>query len=260
MPGEPTNLSTPPSLHSIDDVLAALDDIIERSVGENSTAAIFAHVYRRTTAKVKEGIAVGRFEDNRRMEQFDVVFARKYIDAWWDFKEGRPVAKSWELAFSANGNKLVIMQHVLLGMNAHINLDLGIAAAEFAPEEKVQELEQDFMLINELLAELVDEVQERIGSVSPLMFFLDWVGKSDDEAIVNFSITKARECAWEVAEQLSAAPADRKASIITDVDNRISGFGRIVAHPPGFLISKVLAFIRLFEEKDIGEIIEKLRL
>lgn len=260
MLGEPNNLSTHPTLVTIDDVLAALDDIINRAVQENSTAAIFAYVYRRTTAKVKEGIAAGRFEDNRRMEQFDVAFARKYIEAWWDFRKGRPVAKSWELAFSSADSNLVIMQHVLLGMNAHINLDLGIAAAEFAPRGQIHELEHDFMMINELLAELVDEVQERIGSVSPLMFFLDWVGKSDDEAIVNFSISKARECAWDVAEQLSSAPPDRKASIISNVDNRISRFGRIVAHPPGFILSKVLTFIRLFEEKDTGEIIKKLRL
>lgn len=255
----PENYSQISELKSIDDVLDALDQIIEISVRDNSSAGIFAYVYRRTTDKVKEGITDGRFEDNERMELFDVAFARKYIAAYWNHHHGQPVAKVWERAFSATGNNQTIMQHVLLGMNAHINLDLGIAAAEFAPGDSIHGLKKDFMIINHLLEELIDEVQDRISGVSPLMFLLDWIGKSDDEAIVNFSITKARDFAWNLARTLAGTPENEKAMIVEEADKNMSRLGKLIANPPGYLIPKVLGFIRLFEVKDTGEVIRRLQ-
>lgn len=255
-----TAISGHPVPTRIDDVLEVLDHIIDLSIRENSTTGIFAYVYRRTTAKVKAGIADGRFEDNGRMESFDVAFARKYIDAWWNHRQNKPVARAWKLAFSSTDSNLIIIQHIILGMNAHINLDLGIAASEFAPGDQIYGLERDFMEINKLLEELVDEVQERISRVSPLMFLLDWFGKSDDEAMINFSITKARDSAWNVAKTLAGASNDQKADIIKKTDFGITKLGEIVARPPGFIIPRLLRVIRLFEEKNIRQVIEKLRI
>ena len=58
-------------------------------------------------------------------------------------------------------------------MNAHINLDLGIAAAEVAPGASIHALEQDFNLINEILCEMVDDVQDRLGKIWPAMRMID---------------------------------------------------------------------------------------
>ena len=46
----------------------------------------------------------------------------------------------------------VILQHLLLGINAHINLDLGIAAVETSPGNQLAPLKNDFDMINKLLA------------------------------------------------------------------------------------------------------------
>ncbi|MDR8391414.1 DUF5995 family protein [Aliifodinibius sp. S!AR15-10] len=247
---------------TIDEVLTELDQIVDLMIEENSPLGIFAYVYRRTTAKIAEGIEQGRFENPERMERFDVDFACLYIEAFWHHRDDQPISFSWEVAFDAADNgDAIIIQHLLLGMNAHINLDLGIAAARTAPGDQIYDLEHDFMLVNKLLAELVDEVQLRISRVSPLMFLLDLIGKNNDEAIVNFSITKARDYAWKFARNLAQVDGDQEAQerMIRRVDEQISGLGSLVAYPPGFLLPRVLSVIRYFEKKDVRVILERLR-
>ncbi|WP_138431359.1 DUF5995 family protein [Fodinibius saliphilus] len=248
---------------TIDGVLDELNNIIETTVEEGSPLAIFAFVYRRTTAKIAEGIAKGQFEDPQRMERFDVIFAKKYIRAFWSYRHDKPVAVVWKIAFDAavdsGGRKAVILQHLLLGMNAHINLDLSIAAAETVPEGQIQSLKKDFMMVNTLLEELIDEMQERIARASPLLFLIDWMGKKNDEAVVNFSIRRARYFAWNAAVTLSHADEQEKEHIIRDMDEHIAKVAKGVLAPPGFLIPKVLSLIGMFEEKEILVVVEKLK-
>src|SRR5690606_9901383 len=126
----------------------------------------FAVLYRRVTARVDDGIRQGRFEDGARMERLDVVFANRYLDALARYRAGEATTRSWAVAFRAaeTWNPLVL-QHLLLGMNAHINLDLGIAAAETAPGAALPGLERDFHEITTLLGEMLDDVQDRIGRI-----------------------------------------------------------------------------------------------
>lgn len=256
---------------TIRDVLDELDRIVDTTIRDNSPLGVFAWIYRRTTAKIAEGIREGRFENPARMESFDVDFARRYIDAYWRYRdevrngdgdgEGAQVTGSWRVAFGAAADgRATLLQHLLLGMNAHINLDLGIAAAGIAPGGQIDALEADFMLVNDLLAELTDEMQERIGRASPLMFLLDWVGGRDDEAVVNWSIGKARRFAWRFARKLAAAgDPDERDALIARTDAQVAAIGTLVARPPGFLLPKALAFIRRFEEKDTAAVIERIR-
>lgn len=250
-------------LTTIDDVLAELDDIVTVTMSENSPLVIFAFVYHRTTARIAEGIREGTFEDPQRMERFDVDFAKRYIEAFWRHRHGKPVPFAWEIAFRAAGNiegqQPTIMQHILLGMNAHINLDLGVTAAEVVPAGQIQALKNDFMIVNTKLEELIDEMQERIGRVSPLMFLLDLIGERNDEAVINFSIRRARDFAWTVAQTLAHAEEGEKEHIIREVDEQITGLAKSVLAPPGVLLPNVLSVIRRFEVKDNREIIERVR-
>lgn len=254
-----------PAPATIDEVLAELDNIVDITIEEDCSLGIFAFVYRRTTAGIAEGINNGRFEDGGRMEQFDVHFALRYLKAFWHYRESKPVSYAWKKAFNAaNGSEKngdpIIMQQLLLGMNAHINLDLGISAAAIAPGDSIESLRNDFMTVNLLLAELVDEIQERIARISPMMFLLDWIGKNNDEAVVNFSMEKARSFAWNFARILAYADDDQQCNrIISRVDKQVTNLGSIVAEPPGFLLPRFIRLIRRFEEKDTRTVIEMLR-
>ena len=66
----------------IDEVLDKLDAIIEESFNAPSRAGYFAALYRRVTAAIKDKIGAGYFDDDARMEQFDFVFASRYVDAY----------------------------------------------------------------------------------------------------------------------------------------------------------------------------------
>ena len=249
----------PQSPNNIDDVLRELDRIVDQTIADNDYLGVFAYVYRRTTAQIKYGIEQGRFEDGRRMEQMDVVFARRYIDAYWAYRNGKPVSRAWQSAFDARRQPITLLQHLLLGMNAHINLDLGVAAAETAPGQAIQQLEKDFMTVNDILAEIGDEMQERLSRASRLLFLLDWVGGRKDEQIVNFGINKARSFAWQVAVSLARLKGAGRKDTISGVDETTHQIGNIVARPPGRLLPWVLRLIHRWEEKDVGRVVALLK-
>ncbi len=113
-------------IETVDDVLQALDAIVERALEAASRVGYFAAIYRKVTAKVAEGIASGFFDDPERMQRLDVAFAARYLSALDVYQHGGKPTRSWDLAFqAAAGSRPIILQHLLVGINAHINLDLG---------------------------------------------------------------------------------------------------------------------------------------
>lgn len=153
-----------PVLTSIDDVLRELDAILDVARRRGTADGYFAALYRRVTAEVKARIARGEFDDGGRMARFDVIFAGRYIEAWWQRERGETPTACWGVAFDSSRSYWpVVMQHLLVGMNAHINLDLGIAAAEVAAAGEIDALKNDFHTINRILGELVDDVQDRLA-------------------------------------------------------------------------------------------------
>ena len=81
-------------------------------------------------------------------------------------------------------------------MNAHINLDLAVAAARTSPGEDIHAMRRDFLLINDILAGVVLKVQDSVDALSPFMSLLDQVGGRADEWILDFSVRQSREEAW----------------------------------------------------------------
>lgn len=79
---------------TIEDVIEVLDSIIEESQAEESSMGYFAILYHKVTIKVKEGIENDYFEDGKRMEHLDIVFAQRYIDAYYSRKNNIPVIES----------------------------------------------------------------------------------------------------------------------------------------------------------------------
>jgi hypothetical protein len=239
---------------TIDEVLAQLDGIIDTARRRGSADGYFAALYRRVTATVKTRIDQGAFADGPRMARFDVTFANRYISAWRQHEHGEKPTAAWSVAFSCGTDFWpVVVQHLLLGMNAHINLDLGIVAAEIAPGAAIQDLKGDFDAINQLLSDLVADVEDRLGKIWPGVRILIKVGGGLDEAIVNFSLRRAREAAWGVATTLAAEPdAGRRAVIIRGVDEVAALLGRGVRHP-GFWAESKLAFVRLRERGSVAE-------
>ena len=162
---------------TIEEVIETLEQIIQSSKTQENPMGYFAALYYKVTISVKDKLGENYFKDDQRMEQLDVIFANRYLSAYKKYTEGKPTTKSWESAFNSSHNKnLIVLQHLLLGMNAHINLDLGIAAADISTKSTISELHSDFNKINELLASLLDEVQNDLVKIWPMLFvILKWI-------------------------------------------------------------------------------------
>ncbi|XCF06817.1 DUF5995 family protein [Tamlana crocina] len=188
---------------TIDEVTVLLEEIIQTSKKEKSPLGYFAALYQKVTISVKEKLGTGYFDDDARMELLDVVFANRYLLAYANYKANKSNTKSWEVAFSlSKNNDLIVLQHLILGMNAHINLDLGIAAAQISTPSNIHLLESDFNKINDILGELVDEVKSNLSVIwRPLVWILKKL-KNVDNFLVNFSMGIARDGAWKFANEL----------------------------------------------------------
>jgi len=218
----------------------------------------FAALYTLMTGRVAHGIRLGRFSNPARLEQLTCHFAMRYLDAFDAYQRGESSPACWAAAFEASTRwRPIILQHLLLGMNAHINFDLGLAAAEVSDGHDLADLQRDFDEINVVLAELLGDVQERLAAVSPWMGILDRLGGRKDDAIVNFSMQRARDAAWQVAVHHAPLDASGRALAEADLDARIAHFARVVA-APGVLLTCVMTPIRLRERAPVGEVIAAL--
>jgi hypothetical protein len=210
------------------DVLADLDEVIARARSAHSSIGIFPAMYRSVTAEIHEGVQSGSCEDCPRMEHLAVVFADRYLDALRMWERGSSPPQAWGVAFQAasDGRRRTIAQHLLAGMNAHINLDLGIAVAGM-PAVRLEDLEGDFLRVNEILFSRVDRLQEILGRVSRRMALVDRIGISLDERIMQMAIGNAREHAWDLAVDLSTRPSEVD-RIIAERDRETTALGTAI--------------------------------
>ena len=243
------------AVQTIDDVISELDEIVQQSYDEASRLGYFAALYRRVTRAVRDGIAAGSFQNGPLMEQLDVVFASRYLDALATFQTGGTASRSWIVAFQGCDNgDLLILQQLLSGMNAHINLDLGVAAAQVSPGAQLPQLKPDFDEINSVLASLVDTVASEIAVVSPLIGDLENIGLSSETKLINFDMTAARDAAWLTAEHLAGEPSSLHDATVSALDLGVSIQGRAILYPP--FSGPGLQLIQQAETKDVRRVIE----
>jgi hypothetical protein len=241
---------------TIDEVLHELEEIIHYSIENNHRAGYFAALYYKVTAKVKAGIIAGEFEDGARMEKLDVLFAQRYIDAYHKWRKGEPITGSWKVAFESSSKRSVLaLQHLLLGINAHINLDLGIAATLTAQDTDIKAIFRDFKSINDVIASLTYGVINDLRLISPFLSVLGLSAANSNSMLIQFSISSARDGAWVFAQELMDKKGNEYEECIAARDGQINRLGNDLAHVKGFMKLGVWV-IRLFEKKNIGRNIE----
>jgi hypothetical protein len=241
-------------LKTIDEVITELENIKAECRTNNSTLGFFALLYCEVTKKVKQGIADKKFEDNARMENLDILFANRYIDAYRSFQKNEKVTTSWLVAFQSSKEPLLILQHIFLGINAHINLDLGIAAAETMSGKSVEDINTDFNSINALLGDMIDSFQGRLNTTSPFFKWIDKLAGNKEEMLMGFSINIAREGAWKFTKEYHAT--EDKEALLSERDGKIAKIGELVKFTKSKLVSFVVKIVRLLEKKDVNTIMD----
>lgn len=245
---------------NIDEVIAQLNAVIDHCIETKSPYGIFPALYVVVTEKVKEGIARGDvFQDGPRMEKLDVLFANRFLEAYHMHRKGLKPSLSWQQCFDACDKfpSHLILQELLVGMNAHINLDLGIAAATTLPGDMIKHLQKDFMSINIILNALVDDIKDDLIHLSPRF---GWILRHlmGEDAILEFSIKIARNEAWRFSKKLAGTVTDQWKFAIELKDLKTAKLGKLV-RSPGFIANLIIWWVKRSENKDIPHIINDLR-
>lgn len=243
----------PYCMKSIEEVIVRLTEIVAWAEQKQSAMGYFASLYQGMTIAVRDGIKQGKFEDAKRMEELDVRFAQRYLDAFDAYQKGQKTTSSWQKAFdAAKSNNITVIQHLMLGVNAHINLDLAIAAAETAPNEKIFALQADFDKINDTIAELTEQVQDKLAEIWLPFRLMDTMLKTEDEGVINFSIKMARTFSWVSAMALAPMNATQKATKIIEMDKFVAQLATKIINP-GWVMSSALWAIRMGESGNVAQ-------
>ena len=244
---------------NIHQVVAELEQIMETCIRTNNRLGYFAALYYKVTCRVRDGIANDEFEDGDRMERLDVTFANRYIHAWQTLQAGGQPTGSWQVSFQTGRRKgILVLQHLLLGMNAHINLDLGIAAAEVAADCGLPATRKDFLAINGILAMLTGDVMTSLRRVSPLLSLMGLHNSRYNSILIQFSIANARDGAWCFAEELYDRQVTDAASTMLARDKSIAALANGLSRATG-LMRVTLWAIHLVEWRKPARIIHLLR-
>jgi hypothetical protein len=243
-------------INTIAEVLNRLDTIIQETEIANSRQGYFAVLYRRMTLAVQQGIQQNVFKDGTRMERLDVIFATRYLDAYLAYQTNEPLTDGWQTVFDAcKLSSLTVIQHLILGVNTHINLDLAIAAADTCPGETIFAMQADYNKINDIIASLIDEVQDKLTKIWWPLKLLRNIVNSRQDAVIDFSIVEARRAAWASGVALANLQGGTRNGYINTMDNMVVVIAKRIINP-GFFINLLLKFIRLFEDKNVRNVIQ----
>ena len=247
----------------VDRLSSVIDDlaqVLRWSRHAPSRAGYFAALYWHVATSLRDHLQQpGYFEHPELIQHLNEVFFSRYLDAFSHWRRGEPVSESWAVAFGAiDEDGPIVLQHLLMGANAHINLDLAVAVTTAVPASRFEELEPDYQKMNDLLCDLIEPVLEACCRILPALRIATRIGGRAEATLMGMGMRLARHDAWREAQALAAlVPAARPAAI-ADLDRRVAAEGRLI-HDPGWLPDMALWLIRRLERGDIREIIADLR-
>jgi hypothetical protein len=228
---------------------ATIDELRSIASAADDASGFFPAMYARVTERVELAAADGRIGDGERMERFARAFAARYLEP---LRGERPMPGCWRAAADvASDRRLLIAQHLLLGINAHINHDLPLVVVGLADETgDLAALRPGFDAINDILAETYPELVRDVGRVAGWMAAMSAHGGG---WAFNFSLRSAREVAWLNAERLHALPVAARPPAITELDDASRVLAYLVSRPPR-PVSWLIPWIRRLEPDDATEV------
>ncbi|WP_143273614.1 DUF5995 family protein [Aquimarina sp. MAR_2010_214] len=151
----------------------------------------------------------------------------------------------------------IVLQHLLVGMNAHINLDLGIAAAKVSEGKNIDDLKDDFDKINDILSLLVNDVASDLAEIWPTLKKILKLTRKVDDFLIDFSMQLARDGAWKFAKEVASTPKNQITMLIEDRDLKVVKKADIITNP-GWIAKIILMIIRLGERGTVADKINDL--
>ncbi len=172
---------------------------------------IFLHCYSMMTSNMLVAIEQKKFEDNSWVNRLLHRFADYYFDALTCYDCGEATPKVWQEVHRAAATKhLHVIQHLLLGVNAHINYDLVLTLYDMlSPEwgglsdEMREKRYNDHCLVNTIIGDTIDKVQDEVvEKYAPAMEVIDTLMGRLDEFLLLRLISDWRESVWGHTQKL----------------------------------------------------------
>jgi hypothetical protein len=194
---------------SIGALVATMQARLDALRPEDNARREFLGTYQRTTIAVGRAVADGVFEDGPWVEDWDVAFADLYLRALDADLAGDRVPRPWRLAFEARAG-LHALQHVLLGINAHINYDLPqallavISDAEFHDPAVLDRRRRDHERIDRVLSARVAAEDHELATRSARSL-LDRLLQPLNQSASKRFLREARQKVWHNTAELQRA-------------------------------------------------------
>ncbi len=195
------------SIDQVAESLTALEELF-RSTKDNR--GIFVVAYKAMTDKLvstvrdQETGETQTFENLAWIKKYLVIFADFYRKSLYGHIQGRAIPKVWQFAFEkAENNKGVIsLQHLMLGINAHIVHDLPLTldriGIDLASTPQLKSMKTDHDKVNQVLAEATNQIQNKVTrfQASQGYSILEKIIGPLDEWVAKYYFEQQRERAW----------------------------------------------------------------
>lgn len=245
-------------LESIDGVKEKLDQVVDWSLEAKSRLGYFAALCRRMLLQLEEEIEAGRFDHGRRVERMMLASVNRYLEALRAYRENAALSLAWKETFeTTQARRLLVFQDLLLGLNASINFDLGIAAADVLRPGQILAMEEDFGRLEETFCSLASQVRREIHGISPWLKPLDRLSKRKPHRFAQFNLSVACQSAWKVARDLASLNSQQKQELIHVLDRRVANLVRL-PEGRGFLQRPLIWLARKRESSDVRRNIQAL--
>jgi hypothetical protein len=220
------------------------------ALAAGDASGYFPALYSRVTAQIAASIEAGTFADGPGIDRFATRFAAHYVAAADDHVG---CSRCWRACWSVAGDeRLLIVQHLLLGINAHVNFDLARAVVEIADERgDLLSIRHDFDAVNDVLATTYVDVVKDLDRMSR---WVNSAARLGGGRAFNFSLRLARRRAWEAASNMyTLSPAGRRA-YADELDRLVSVLAFLITRPSPAL-RPLLSLARRLEEHDATKVV-----
>jgi Family of unknown function (DUF5995) len=233
---------------SAEEALRALDVVTEALFAEGDARAVFPDIYGIITRRVTESVMLGErgvFHEPRWISRLAGRFCERYLQTLrWSMDRRTQDASAWELAYAAvDSDGTLPLQHVLLGLSAHINFDLAMGIyrtiVEFGAFDagSLRRYKHDHDVVNDLLRASIPEAFDHLVTRhrcegATLLFNRAYV-VAEWAAMRILSTWRAR--VWDDAmAMLRARSAGERERIVEALERRSRRLARMLGLP-GFM-------------------------
>jgi len=219
--------------------LAQMQSYLDQWEPLSDRRAIFLLCYARMTRNTMASLDNGIFHDPHWVESLLERFAEYYfiaVKAYETDPQSTPAV--WRQTFRATSDpRTRAVQHLMLGVNAHINYDLVLALIDMLDPEwqafpQKQRLQRyaDHCQINQIIAGTIDEVQDEVlERYSPAMDLIDRAFGRLDELIIARLLSGWRDQVWkQVMRWVGISSAEERDNFLREVESASVKRGQMI--------------------------------